>query len=136
MRSPSDVRRIRNHNATATTTATISTTSWSELIWRLAIGFHVLGGTGPMLDPTAVLRLSLFNSPRWKSLMSTSSMNRAMAGNATRSPTVAMILAASVARASGRKTAKSRMSPTIGPPTNTVTMTAGTTGQPRPARSS
>ena len=42
----------------------------------IANGFHVFGGTGPMLEPTAVVRLSLFSRPRWKSLMSTSSMKR------------------------------------------------------------
>ena len=51
-------------------------------------------------------------------------------------PTVAMILADSVARASGRKTAALRTNPSSGAKTPMVTRAAGTIGQCSPLWSS
>ena len=50
-------------------------------------------------------------------------------------PTVAMIFADSVARASGRNTATSRSSPSSGAKTRTTNAAAGTIGQCRPVLS-
>jgi hypothetical protein len=55
------------------------------------------------------------------------------AGIAMSKPTVAMILADSVARASGRKTATSSSSPSNGANTTITTSAAGTIGQLSPA---
>jgi hypothetical protein len=60
-----------------------------------------------------------------------STMNRAIAGRATRMPTVAMIFAASPAPARARKISRSSTSPSAGANTSTDTSAAGTIGQPR-----
>ncbi|CAB4777261.1 unannotated protein [freshwater metagenome] len=59
-----------------------------------------------------------------------------MAGRATKRPTVAMILAASVDLASGRKTAKLSASPNSGQKIATTNKKAGTIDQPSPLLSS
>src|SRR2546423_6048490 len=90
-------------------------------------------GTGPTPGGEAACVTSeLVGMWTWNTLTISSVIHLVSAGSAIDNPTVAMILADSVARASGRKTATSSRSPSSGANTTIVTKAAGTMFQCSP----
>jgi hypothetical protein len=73
---------------------------------------------------------------KWKTSTQKSAMKRVSAGIASSSPTVAMILADSVARASGRNTAAFSTRPRSGANTRITTTAVGRASHPSPVFSS
>ncbi len=136
IRRPSGVWRISTHNPTATTSAAMNTDSSLESKGTSPGNFQSTLGTGPTPDGKPTWSTSeLLGIPNPKVLTSWSLIQVMSAGKAMSRPTVAMIFADSVARASGRNTATSRSSPSSGAKTSTTNAAAGTIGQCRPVLS-
>ncbi len=114
--------------------ATIATMSWSELKLKAELRCHCTGGSGP--SPGASDTSDPFGMSKCPTPMSSATMNSANAGTAIRTPTVAMILEASLARLSRRKTKRSKARPSSGASTKMTTIPAHTFGQPKPFCSS
>ena len=133
MRSPSVVRRSTNHSEKAVTAAKTKTISWLESKLR-APRCQILAGDGPI--PGAMNTWSPVGMLKWPSLTRISTVHLAMAGTATRTPTVAMILADSLALVRGLKIRRSRTNPSSGAKIPMTTTAEGTMGQPSPLWSS
>src|SRR5436190_12666167 len=98
-----------------------------------ATGCHLCFGTGPMPGGEAAWVTSeLVGMCAWNTLTISSVTHRVNDGRATERPTVAMIFADSVARASGRNTATFSSNPSSGANTAIVKKAAGTMFQCRP----
>ena len=122
--------RMRSHSPTATTTAVTKTTSWLESNGMSPGSFQSIFGLGPMAGgrPTWVTSpLRGMTNPTVFTSWSLSHVVRA--GIAMSRPTVAMILADSVARARGRNTLASSRRPNSGANTRITNTAAGTIGQ-------
>ena len=127
---------MRSHSATATTAALTSTTSWLESKGMSPGSFQSIFGLGPIPGgrPTWVTS-PLRGMVKPTVLTGWSSSQVVSAGIAISRPTVAMIFADSVARASGRNTARSRSMPSNGANTRITNAAAGTIGQCSPVLS-
>ena len=112
----------------------MATMSWSELKLRAELICHCTAGSGP--SPGANDTSDPSGMSKWPTPMSSATMYSANAGRAIRTPTVAMILEASLAWLSRRKMKRSRISPSRGASTKMTTMPAHTFGHPRPFCSS
>ena len=120
--SPSGVRRIRNHSAHGDARRPRRTrrAGWSRAATSTR-QLPVSRGDGPMPGGQRTPGLRVGDVPVERVDAASRRSKRVSAGSATSRPTVAMILAASVALASGRNTATLSSSPSSGQNTRIVT---------------
>ena len=130
---PNGVRRMRNHRPTAQTAALMTTTNSFEVMGMWGGMCQVFWGTGPSPAGKPTWRTVVLEGMlTWKTSMIPSMIHSVSAGMAKRSPTVAMILADSLARARGLNTATSNRMPSSGAKPPMTKSAAHTMGQCNP----